>query len=288
MQTKPCAKWLGSLWRRGDVSRRLAANLSIGPRLFVAALLGVAFSGAMADQPPSSTDNEAFQKLRNIVAENQFVFQEMHATLPGEADFCRRFIDGLIAHDHIDVIESFHRTDDPSDPAIKPWRKCMDDSEISEGMQYYPAIGTRGFRLYTADVDNDPKNGLEDVLYSERDYKTSSGPVGMIWWDLKNCKPRGGAGAQQDDKRDANGSGWLGNNFALLVVFSGKVWALTMDSHGGARMKSWDDVWVPPSSYYLYMRSLKSKPESNGRDYSCSWSGSREAAPYVPRAVKTQ
>lgn len=258
-------------------------------QIAIALVLGCSFSHAWADQPPSKTDIEAFQKLRRIVKSRPFFFEEMFANLPGEADFCHGFMRDLKGGKQVRVVEPRYRTDDLDDPALDPWRECGKSPNISEGLRYYPATGTRGFRLYKVDADNNPRNGLEDVLYYEFDFKDVPGPAGFAWWDLKTCESRGAAGAQQDDKRDADGKGDWGDNYALIIKYRDKTWALTMDDLDGHFTKSWNDKWIQPKSYYLRLSGLHSKPEQPRRThYACSWSTVHLPASDKPAAKSAQ
>lgn len=264
-------------------------NLSRNILLNILVILGNAFIPVWADQPPSATDSEAFQKLRKIVKSQQFFFEGIFARLPGEADFCQGFMGALKAGTQIRAVEPYYRTDDLDDPALESWRECGANPNINEGLQYYPATGTRGFRLYKVDADNNPRSGLEDVLYSEFDFKDVAGPAGFAWWDLKTCKSRGGASAQQDDKREKDGKGELGDNYALLIKYLNKIWALTMVGQGGHVMKSPDDKWTPPTNYYLMLSSLHRKPELPRRThYACSWSTMRSSVSDKPTAKSAQ
>lgn len=193
--------------------------------------------------------------------------------LPGETAFCSGFMRDLMVGKAIRVLEPYHRTESLDDPALERWRECGENSSINEGLYYYPATGTRGFRLYRVDADNNPRNGLENVLYSEFDFKDGGGPAGFYWWDLKTCQWIGGSPAQQDDKRNKDGDGWLGDNYALLIRYGNKTWSLTMNDLGAQRMKTWNDPWVQPDAYSLSLYGLHRMPEEPRRTrYSCSWS----------------
>ena len=244
--------------------------------IFLLLVLGGASFHSRADQPPSPTDSEAFHKLRGIVKERQFYFKDMLSRSPEETEYCQRLLTAVIDGTQIKVIEPYHRTDSLDDSALERWKECGENPNVTEGLGYYPATGTRGFRLYKVDADNNQRNGLEDVLYSEWDFKEVSGPAGFSWWDLKTCKVRGGAPAQQDDKRDANGKGELGDNYALLVKYESRTLALTMNSLSGFQLKNWRDEWKAPEDYYMNASRLDPKSKSskspNITDYSCSWS----------------
>jgi hypothetical protein len=252
--------------------RRVLPNIAVRGTLILVLILGGSLFRAWADQPPSATDSEAFQKLRNIVNSRHFNFEDMFVKLSGEERFCRSFMRDLKSGRQIRVMEPHYRTNDLDDPALNPWRECGENPNISEGLRYYPATGTRGFRLYKVDADNNSRNGLEDVLYSEWDSKSVTGPAGFHWWDLKKCQSQGGANAQQDDRRGADGKGNLGDSYGLLIEYRGKTWALAMDDLGGVLMQGRDDRWVKPENYYLRLSSLNRQPELPHRThYACSW-----------------
>lgn len=239
----------------------------------VVLLCGVS-SPVWSDQPPSKTDAEAFQKLRKIVSIRPYYFWDSSQQLPGETAFCSGFMRDLMVGKAIRVLEPYHRTESLDDPVFDRWKECGENPSINEGLYYYPATGTRGFRLYRVDADNNPRNGLEDVLYSEFDFKDGGGgPAGFHWWELKTCQSRGGGGGQQDDNRNKDGDGWLGDNYSLLIRYANKTWSLTMNSMGTPRMMSWSDPWVPPQNYSLKLYGLHRKPEEPRRThYSCGWS----------------
>lgn len=229
---------------------------------------------AFADQPPSKTDAEAFGKLRHIVNRKPFLFRDTFAVLPGEKAFCEGLMKDVQANRNVRVIEPYLRTDSITDPRLKPWKDCIESYVPPEpwkgGPAQYPVLGTRSVRAYRADIDNDPRNGLEDLLYAEWDFKDTPGPAGIAWWDLKVCKPMGGVPAEQDDKRNAEGVGTVGDNYALVLRYRGRSWVLTVRSNGST-VRGWNDLGSPPSYYRMELQSLRNSPESPRLEFFCAW-----------------
>jgi hypothetical protein len=116
--------------------------------------------------------------------------------------FCAAFIEDFRAGRNIAAIEPVARADSYDDPGIAKWRRCddatQDDMRTDDPNKLgYNGIGLFGgppFRYYRIEIDGNPHDGPEDLLYHESVKRGSGyGRTGYTWVDLEGCAIRGGA-----------------------------------------------------------------------------------------------
>lgn len=184
-----------------------AAALALGSGLVPAR--AVAEEGAAG--APQASEAAKAEAVKRIMAGREFKIMFEYEDTP----FCRAFLEDFQAHRGIEYIEPIARAKYYSNPAFQPYRdRCPGwelnkwikadmgdgppDEPLSEadlesfGDNYF---GTRNFKLYRLDIDNDPANGEEYVFYAERYYwRERLFPFGVYFeklvdWDWNDLFP---------------------------------------------------------------------------------------------------
>jgi len=179
-----------------------------------------------AEQPPVKREVEKAQRVKDILEKYPLDFSAEYSTA-GPA-FCNDLYGAMKQADKsIRYIEPVVRTDDPNHPALKQYHSCKDIEDpdfVGRSKSTYDdihQIGDRGYRLYRLDLDGNPKNGLEEYLYAELDWKhfTVGMLPGYIQVDLKKCEFLGGTSAHQDQQPELD---WRKDNYNTLIRYRGK------------------------------------------------------------------
>lgn len=100
---------------------------------------------------------------------------------------CSQFLDDLKAGKNIEVIEPVLRADSPNHIDLTRYQSaCRDTKSSVANYRNLLEIGTREFRLYRIQLDGNPKNEPEEILYAEGNPKLfGNGTYRRI--DLKQC-----------------------------------------------------------------------------------------------------
>jgi hypothetical protein len=114
--------------------------------------------------------------------------------------FCASFLRDFKEQRHIEYVEPVVQTDDPEHPAFSRFNHCRDyDPPGGYGLESFHGvalgIGETHFKLYRIDRDDNPRNGLEEILYGEMSFEGrrlafgANGPPigGYHTIDTKNC-----------------------------------------------------------------------------------------------------
>jgi hypothetical protein len=237
------------------------------------ALLLFVSKGAYADIPPSKTDEEAYGRVRKAV--NEIKFHQVLKVLntPAKNKYCAEFFEDLKDDRGLEIVEPIQRFEKSNHEALRPWNGCKTKPEIVKNAGGFMPFGTRRFRIYKLEVPVGDSSVTADILYSEQDPAPSPRFAGFIWWDLKSCREIAGVGAEQDDHRDSDGSGFLGDNYALLAKYRGGVVSVTLSGLPEKPLKSRRDAWVPPNYYFMKLTRLIFKEENLGKSETvCAWS----------------
>lgn len=110
-----------------------------------------------------------------------------------QRNWCQQFLADLETGGAISMVEPAARSERYNDPVFQPWQRSCPMLAMNAKLGYSPHIlhdehpqlsfhmsggrpldgyeyGTRSFKLYVTDIDNNPTNGKEVVFYSERAY----------------------------------------------------------------------------------------------------------------------
>jgi len=101
----------------------------------------------------------------------------------------------LLANSNFKAIEPDVRADSVDDPKLGIWRQCDDreytDFDIDPKTFYggLEQLGAPPYRYYRIELDNNPKNGPEDLIYHEHIVEHPSNTLtGYTWVNLKKCE----------------------------------------------------------------------------------------------------
>lgn len=139
-------------------------------------------------------ESEKLKVIQDVVRRQSFVWYNPYDKEP---EFCTEFKNDFIKGLHLEVVEPDFRSDDVHDPRFAKLNRCenpqIHPDESFEGEFWgIKHLGGPPFRYYSFELDGNPKNGKEDILYSET-AETDSG-TGYTWIDSQKCIIRVGAG----------------------------------------------------------------------------------------------
>lgn len=129
----------------------------------------------------------AVQKTRIVE-----VMKELNFEIPPylkDVAFCRQFLEDFKQQTHIEYLQPFLQTDDYDDPRLKVYRDKCPKLKLNKHIAWSPRVyyeglenepenvqeagaccisyGTRNFKLFRIDINNDPKDGEEYVFYDQ-------------------------------------------------------------------------------------------------------------------------
>jgi hypothetical protein len=247
---------------QGGVMKQFFVSISFSiVILFVIAVnLGMP---VLADQPPVVREAEKAVRIQQILKKQEWNPQ---AEL-SHPEFCRPFFDALkIASPMIEYVEPTVRTEDVNHPALKPYHRCQGATypggppdNAFDDINY---LGHMRFKLYRIDLDNNPKNGIEDILYSELDWErryTNQFPAYNII-DMNQCLFESAIPVGQDVQL----SGAMLNNYSALVRYKSKYYVLDLhDLRASNEGKA---------NYYMRLWNFRRNTKNANEMVMCSWS----------------
>lgn len=181
----------------------------------------------------------------------------------GSKDFCRNFSKNLSSMQGIQEVKPVAIANTYDDDVFDNLHGQCSNLELDTEVQYDPYyqenntyIGTANFKAFIVDIDNDPSNGKEYLLYSERHYEAVNWISKMfIDWRggvyqvarLDNCTPTGigvkvssGFSYRKPEKT---------GDYNAIISYQGKNYFL--------------DVYYSPTAdyqYYIWLKGLESLP----------------------------
>ncbi|MGH8646272.1 MAG: lysozyme inhibitor LprI family protein, partial [Gammaproteobacteria bacterium] len=144
----------------------------------------------------------------------------------GNTQFCADFYQAFAtASPEIQYIEPVLRTEDPQHPGLAGYRKCRDypaEEFIGLGYDYFGLDEqAHGFRLYRLNLDDNPKNGLEQYLYEEESPGSMvNGTTQYAQVDLNQCRVGGMVSVRAQEPRRFSKIGTRGLN--AMITFKGQ------------------------------------------------------------------
>lgn len=178
--------------------------------------------------------------LRKVVKTHQFKL-----IVPKTDPRCSKFLKDLPT-ESVNAVESNVRAITPYDPAIENWHSCdgKDPDDVNADPQkFYGGFGYLGvppYRYYSLELDGDPTDGKEDLLYHETGWSPiikyrDVGHTGYSWVDLKRCEFKGGV-PMSELYLEKNNPGKF-YNFSLIAKYKKKYFALSI--HPSSRNKKY-------------------------------------------------
>jgi len=187
-------------------------------------------------------ESEKLKVIRDVVRRQSFVWYHPYMQEP---EFCKAFkkdfIDGL----HLEPVEPDFRTDDAHDPRFDKLNRCTEyyrqGAEEPEqgafwGVEYW---GGPPYRYYSVELDGNPANGQEVILYHEPTVELRTNGTGYSWIDPQTCVSRAGAG-QITPRKDATRSLYRLTALAkykgelIMVGINPSAWAAEITSYNFA------------------------------------------------------
>lgn len=188
-------------------------------KIVVAAMLGHLAGGwAAAADPGVVREAVKAEAVKRIMARKKFYPRQP------EKPFCRQFLEDFRILKDMRFVEPVARAEHYDDLVLEPYKARCGDLPLNEYFECDPRstqdvkwskvprekrqqylrfchlyIGTAKFKVFELDIDNDPKNGKELIVYSERaigrDFKGDSvyGNGGYKAFDSSSCAQIGGA-----------------------------------------------------------------------------------------------
>lgn len=175
-------------------------NLSLTPSVtlvyFVAWIASSASPSSAQESSQPTREANKLKALRTVLLQREF-----SPVSPPERAYCTQLMRDFLADREIVAVEPDVRADSEDDPALKKWHQCdnatpekMQTIDPKAGFDSIQLLGGPPFRYYRIDIDGNPKNGKEDLLYHELtrgDLKV--GATGYTWVNLDGCFIKGGA-----------------------------------------------------------------------------------------------
>lgn len=184
------------------------------------------------DTPNSKAQREAYKafQVKEILSHHSM---QLHPGIKTKnRSLCASFYQALLSASHtITYIEPLLRTDDTNHPGLEAYLKC-DEYEPKEAFVYFDIreLGSRRFRLYRLDMDDNPKNGMEEYLYGqEPEYRFNTLPAQLIQVDFQKCVRVDGVPATPEEP-GATGYGSTGIN--ALVRYRGQYYFYDLERIG--------------------------------------------------------
>lgn len=257
---------------------RMAFTRWLTRRLFAIALLMVgggsfASESAQPNQPVNIGPTVA-QLLREN-EEEEIALSVSPSDTAAQNLFCQQIFDALKTNSPlINYPEPVIRTNDIKNPAFKRYEQCgsveNDDKYRMEPGYFFfidSEIGTTGFRIYRLDIDGNPMNGLEEVLYGEQktDGGTQPNPhanhiYARIAVNADGCRYLRGI-----QSSSPTGPPWNLDSYDAVISYRNRYFVLGVSGSHDTD---------PPRASHLTLFTLKEAPDVSSlvANVECSWS----------------
>ena len=167
----------------------------------------------------NSEDREADKSARvRSILSTKPMFQASPQSNQRYGKFCSKFLSDFRLQQNVEHIEPITRTNNPEDPAFERYNRCRTfEHPGGWAVEYFDSIkvdvGDKNFKLFRINLDGNRKNGLEEVIYGERDFDSClngcNASYSMI--NLKTCT------------RDASLSGTIRYDRTTKELISGQL-----------------------------------------------------------------
>jgi hypothetical protein len=221
---------------------------------------------AHAGQSPIQKEAHKAQRIKAIL-QKQPMYPQVSINDPA---FCGPFLDALkSASPKIEYVEPLLKTDNANHPGLKHYRKCegatYPGGPPDNAFDTFDAIGQKNFRLYRLDLDGNPKNGIEEVIYGEVDWERSYGmnqSPGYSLIDLEQCEfKKDGVPVYQSDRPE----GRVLDNYNALIRYQKRYYVLDLD-----------DIGVKQQRYNLTLWNFQANIQQQKDRIPCAWSWRKE------------
>lgn len=205
-----------------------------------------------------ASESEKLKFMQNIVMKHKFHSPEY----PANSEFCQQLLkDFSTGKDLIRAVEPDVRANDENDPRLAKWHQCenpdVDKPTRIDGFDFFSDLGGAPYRYYRIDLDGNPRNGKEDIIYTEMHQPgtkwAGTGQSGYHWIDLHNCVHKGGVRVYAQYPPEPLHLGMY--HLSTIVKYRGRYLTMELNPIGGA--------------YHLVTGAFDSA--SNHKGYYCAW-----------------
>ncbi len=201
---------------------------------------------------PASVDAQESMRFDNEGKKLEFIrgmlSKEKYLRLSEYSDpSCNAMMTDLLAGKDFKAIEPDVRADSADDPRLAKWHQCDHKDYHDTGVDWQVSyddlewLGWPPYRYYRIELDGNPENGPEDMIYHETNpkHQVNYNQTGYTWVDLERCEVEGGFPATGAVSRRTNKANAAYLN--TLVYYKGGLWAVDfVDGSGLALMRSID------------------------------------------------
>lgn len=224
---------------------------------------------AHVSQPPLHKEAGKAQRIKAILQKHLMYPQ----TSVNDSAFCGPFFEALKnASPKIEYVEPVLKTDDPNHPGLKHYHRC-DGATYPGGppdnaFDTFDAIGHKNFKLYHADLDNNPKNAVEEVIYAEMNWDRShdAQQPGYSIINLEQCTFTGdGMPIHQSDRPE----GGVLDSYNALIRYQKRYYVVDLYNVGGEPLN--------PAAYSLMVWNFQENIKQQKDRIPCAWSWRKDS-----------
>lgn len=206
-------------------------ELADAPKFFSGKLLREMLTDA-SEKPTFDREADKLVFMRKLVREQKFAPPRPEQSFES-SEYCQQFFKDFANGVGVEAIEPIARINDENDPRLEKWNRTCENEGTAAEDSFDSLWGKGGppYRHYQIELDGNPKNGKEDVFYTDFQKVDEGGIIGQdgYWWiDLKQCVVAGGGGYR------SNGLTLLPPNtyaLSLLVKYRGEYLAVSLFSY---------------------------------------------------------
>jgi uncharacterized protein len=199
---------------------------------------------SQSEKPDFDNETDKLDFMRKIVKEQKFTPPRPELSFES-GEYCQQFFRDFVDGKGMVAVEPEYRINDENDPRLEKWNHSCEDkgSAAEDSFDYLGGLGGPPYRHYKIDVDGNPKNGKEDVFYTDvmQDEGVQFGNNDYFWIDLNRCVVAGGAGPTT-----APGLGLLPPNtyyLTLLVRYRNKYLSVGLSPYSPDHYNPHDNIY---------------------------------------------
>lgn len=236
----------------------------------VVALLDLATTQVLAEQPPVNRETEKAARVSRILKKHPLQLVRGSSYGSHSTEFCNTFLEALKNADkEIAYIEPVLRTDDPDAPGLRRYRSSCGRAG-GVGLTTYNddirVLGDHRFRLYRLKVERGKRVKSVEWIYAEKKFgqEDSIAQVsGYMEVDFDRCE----WGPVLPVTPDIYGENIQADNYNALIRYRGGVYAY--------RIEGYPFGWKPGqplrTGNSMYLHAQSSAPQSLPFPLACKW-----------------
>jgi len=209
--------------------------------LMAGVLFSICFNAYAQETMQFDSEAKKLEFIRQTLKKEKYLRSDEY-----NAPRCKQIMKDFLANKNFKAIEPFVRANSIDDPRMVKWRQCEDkdysdyNGDPERFFNFLNNLGAPPYRYYRIELDGNPKDGPEDmVYYTMPSDRTQPGRTGYAWVDLKNCEIKNGftvTGALE--KRHSLPNAAFLNS---LVYYKGELWAADFIGGFSFKLMRWID-----------------------------------------------